>query len=424
MPLEVVAGAELGSGPWWQPREVLLRFVTDMIADTLFRQRRSSDLRPRPWPQDLDLSQDLGVDSLERMELATSLAECLHLHESGVEDYLLAKPSLGDWVDIAQAGLAHFSAQLTFRTSGSSGLSKACMHSMATLLQETGQLAALFSGRRRLLFAVPSHHIYGFLFTVLLPRALGLPPGAVLDLRGSTPAWLARGAQAGDLVIGHPDFWRAVGRAAPRLPPGVIGVTSTAPCPESVSEAVEAAGLAGLYHLYGSSETAGIGWRASHREPYALFPYWTFPPDQCDELVRQLPDGTVQTFPCQDRLERLDAGLFQVGARRDNAVQVGGINVFPSSVEAVLRRHPLVDEAAVRLMRPEEGTRLKAYVVPGPDVSDRTLFLAQLRTWIAAQLTVAERPKAIRVGNRLPMTASGKLADWDVGTEPENPGGS
>ena len=59
-------------------------------------------------------------------------------------------------------------------------------------------------------------------------------------------------------------------------------------------------------------------------------------------------------------------------------------------------------------MRPDEGTRLKAYVVPMPQVSDIAMFLAQLRSWIDTQLRVAERPKAIRVGSQLPVTASGK----------------
>jgi long-chain acyl-CoA synthetase len=403
---------------WWLPRPVLRRFVADLVEHELVRQRRCSIGRPRPWPEDLSFEQDLGVDSLERMALATALAGSLQLHESGIEDYLLVKRTLGDWVDIAGAGLERFAARLTFRTSGSSGAPKSCPHSLDALLQETSQHALLFAGRRRILSAVPSHHIYGFLFTVLLPRALGLAADAVLDVRGSTPAWLARGAQPGDLVVGHPDFWRAVGSTAAGLPADVIGVTSTAPCPQAVSEAVEAAGLARLFHIYGSSETAGIGWRDSWREPYRLFPYWTLAPDRPHQLLRELPDGSRQEVACQDSLGRIDASQFRVGGRRDDAVQVGGINVFPSRVAAVLRRHPQVDDAVVRLMRPDEGHRLKAYLVPSADVTDTTALLADLGQWIDSQLTAPERPKAIRVGGRLPINESGKPADWSLDTAP------
>lgn len=399
---------------WWQPRPAARRFVSDLIADELVRQRRSALARSLPWADGLDLQQDLGVDSLELLALATALAEALHLHQSGIEDHLLARRSLGDWVDIAQSGLECFSDRLTFRTSGSSGVPKACPHPLAGLLQESRQHARRFAGRRRILSAVPSHHIYGFLFNLLLPRSLGLDADAVVDIRGSSAAWLARGAQPGDLVVGHPAFWQAVGRAVPRLPADVSGVTSTAPCPDDVSQAVEAAGIAPLVHIYGSSETAGIGWRDSWREPYRLFDHWSFAADDAGTLLRHAPDGGQEAVACQDRLERLGNGAFRVSGRHDDAVQVGGVNVFPSRVQAVLCRHPQVAAAAVRLMRPEEGTRLKAFVVPTAQVVDRAQFLIELNRWIDSQLAVPERPRAISTGDRLPSGASGKLSDWGL----------
>lgn len=51
------------------------------------------------------------------------------------------------------------------------------MHTLAAPLQETDELAKLFAGRRRILVAVPCHHIYGFLFSVLLPAMFGLAAG-------------------------------------------------------------------------------------------------------------------------------------------------------------------------------------------------------------------------------------------------------
>lgn len=399
---------------WWRSRPVLRRFVADLVEDELVRQRRGGSPWSRPWPEELDFAADLGVDSLERMVLASALAQSLHLHESGIEDYLLARRSLGDWVDVAHGGLERFSERMSFRTSGSTGVPKSCIHSLNGLLQETGQHSDLFAGRRRILSAVPSHHIYGFLFTVLLPQALGLPADAVVDVRGSTPAWLARGARAGDLVVGQPDFWESVAATVPQLPGDLVGLTSTAACPDAVSEAVAAAGIAQLFHVYGSSEAAGIGWRESWMEPYRLFPYLAFSPDSPDRLVRRLPDGSRLDIACQDRLERLGAESFRVGPRRDDAVQVGGVNVFPSRVAAVLERHPLVRHAAVRLMRRDEGSRLKAYVVPLPEVSDTVAFLADLGRWIDTELAVHERPRVLRVGPSLPTGESGKLADWSL----------
>jgi 4-coumarate--CoA ligase (photoactive yellow protein activation family) len=248
--------------PWWQPRDVLRRYVADLLADDLARQRRQALPHPLPWPDDLRLVEDVGVDSLELINLATALAEALHLHESGIEDYLLARRTLGDWVDIAAAGLERFDARITFRTSGSTGAPKPCVHGLDTLRQETAHLATLFPGTQRILCAVPAHHIYRFLFGVLLPQALGLgldAAGAVRDLRTSTPAWLARNAQAGDLVIGHPDWWAAVARTVPVFPLGVMGVSSTAPCPDSTSEALEAARLLRLVQCTGRRRPGASG---------------------------------------------------------------------------------------------------------------------------------------------------------------------
>ena len=407
------ADGEAGTG-WWHARALLRRFVSDLVEADLVRQRRRPCPVPRPWPEDLDLVEDLGVDSLELMALATALAEALHLHESGVEDYLLARRSLADWIDLAGAGLERCSVRMSFRTSGSTGVPAACVHTLVALQQEAQQHARLFAGRRRILCAVPSHHIYGFLFSVLLPKALGMDAAEVIDIRSRTPAWLAGAAQPGDLVVGHPDFWQAVGRTAHRLPHDVVGVTSTAPCPDTVSEALETAGIARLVHIYGSSQTAGIGWRASWREPYRLFPFFAFAQDSSGRLCRQLADGSRAGVDCQDQLEPLGDGLFRVGARCDAAVQVGGVNVFPSRVAQVLRRHPQVADAAVRLMRPGEGNRLKAYVVPKTDLTDTAALLADLERWIDRELPVHERPKALRLGPSLPVGESGKPADWDL----------
>jgi 4-coumarate--CoA ligase (photoactive yellow protein activation family) len=398
--------------PWWQARGVLRRFVFDLLADEMARHRRASVPQAALWNEPLRLDADLGADSLELVTLATALAEAVHLHESGTEDYLLTKRTLGDWLDIVQAGLGRFSGRLTFRTSGSTGVPKACVHSLATLLQEARHLVKLLPGRKRVLCAVPAHHIYGFLFSVLLPGDLGLGSEEVVDLRGSTPAWLGRGARPGDLVIGHPDFWRAVARTVPALPADVVGVTSTAPCPDDVSEAVQAAGIARLVQVYGASETAGLGARDSHREPYTLFPYWRLQSDGA--VARAMPEGGEQVAYLQDHLQPCDARRFHVGGRRDEAVQVAGINVFPARVREVLRRHPAVRDAAVRLMRPDEGVRLKAFIVPRPEWPCEADLLLHLRAWVERELAPPERPKAITLGAALPSTSSGKLADWSL----------
>jgi acyl-coenzyme A synthetase/AMP-(fatty) acid ligase len=103
---------------------------------------------------------------------------------------------------------------------------------------------------------------------------------------------------------------------------------------------------------------------------------------------------------------------FTVGARADGAVQVGGVNVHPAAVAARLAQHPGVRDAAVRLMRPDEGSRLKAFVVPIDPAADPEPLRAALAAWIDAQLPAAERPRALSFGAELPRNPMGKPADW------------
>ncbi|NEX64778.1 AMP-binding protein [Noviherbaspirillum galbum] len=407
--------AEAGIADWWEDGHAMHRFVCDLVASELAALRPAGVALPaRPWAGGLDVVQDLGADSLELLSIATAFAECLHMHESGLEDYLLARTTIQDWVGIAQAALRHFSSRLTFRTSGSTGTPKPCSHPMATLEQEVRELALLFPGRRRLLSAVPSHHIYGFLFTVLLPRALGIDAAQIIDLRGSSPARLARQLQAGDLVVGHPEFWRASARLMHGVSADVVGVTSTAPCPDTVSHALQEAGLDRLVQIYGSSETAGIGWRDRPESSYRLFGYWKKAGDEDNHIVRALPEGGEVRYACPDLMRWTRADAFLPAGRLDNAVQVGGINVFPSKVREVLMRHPDVLDAAVRLMRPEEGNRLKAFIVPRAPDMDRTQLHERLTGWASGHLSAAERPKAFSFGSALPRSELDKQRDWDI----------
>jgi len=399
--------------PWHTRTDALERFVADLIADEVSQLRPGgAPLPPQPWSPDLALHEGgLGLDSLERLSVASALNEALHLHESGLEDLLLARQRFGEWLEVVAAGLAEFDARLTFRTSGSSGSAKPCTHTLASLQQEVEHLATLTAGAGRVLTAVPAHHIYGFLFTVLLPARLGCEH--VHDVRRQTPQALATLLKPGDLLISHPAHWALVARHAGRLPAGVHGITSTAPCPDDVAQALVANGLATLTQVYGSSETAGIGTRTAASASYQLMPFWSRDAGDGTRLLRMGPEGEVGAHPVQDLLEWPTESEFRVCGRLDGAVQVGGTNVFPSQIRQVLLGCPQVADVVVRLMAPEEGARLKAFVVPeaGADVD---ALRADLWSWAEARLGAPARPKAYTFGERLPRNAMGKLADWSL----------
>lgn len=406
---------------WWADERTLLRYLSDLLAFELAGARPGRAPRPAPWPPALDFVRDLGADSLELLGMATTLAGALHLRDggAGADAGLLARPRLADWVRAAREGLAAGASRLSFYTSGSTGSPKRCTHALATLRQEACELARLVPGRRRILSAVPAHHIYGFLFTVLLPQLEGGMD--VVDLRSAGPAFALAQVRPGDLIVAHPGWWEALLRLDPAFGADVAGVSSGAPCPDPVAAGLAEAGLR-LLQVYGSSETAGVGWREAAGAPFALLPWWRRT-EGADALERRLPDGAVARYPLQDKLEWRDGRRFLPAGRIDRAVQVGGMNVFPAYVAEVLKMHPRVQDAVVRLMRPDEGRRLKAYVVPQlphlPQLAqlapaDAEALREELAAWLAARLSAAECPAAFSFGACLPRQAGGKPADWII----------
>jgi 4-coumarate--CoA ligase (photoactive yellow protein activation family) len=398
---------------WWSDRPTLVAVVTDILYAELTRLRPGSVPPPRPWPEQMPIGEaGLGCDSLEKLSLAAVLGRALRLDRSGLEDHLLARTSLGAWVELAGICLSRDDSSLVFSTSGSTGEPKPCEHPLALLDQETDFLAELFADRRRIVSVVPSHHIYGFLYSVLLPAKLRVPVSRRLDR--STVA-LAGDLVPGDLVIGFPDFWRLAAYSVDAFPPDVDGVSSTAPFPGALGDSLVRLGLSRLTEIYGSSETAGLGWRAVSDPAFALFPYWSRA-DYVggDVLARRLPDGSESRQVAQDHLVWSADGRFVPRGRRDEAFQVGGLNVHPSRIAAALERHPAVAAANVRPMRPEEGNRVKAFIVPRDPCADQAGLAQMLARWADETLSPAERPKSFRFGSELPRDAMGKAADWDI----------
>ena len=370
--------------------------------------RLPADL-PNIWPETMRLNDGtgLGCDSLERMWLAAAVNEMFNLHEAGGEVGLLTGATFGSWIDCVQAGWRSGTDRITLTTSGTTGRPKRCTHDAAHLLVEAEALGDLFHDRRRVVTLVPAHHAYGFLFCALLPDALAVDR---LDATSLGPGKLARALAPGDLVVTFPERWSWLERSLPQWPDDVEGVVSTAPCPPNLIAALHDRGLSAMTEVYGSTETAGVAVRRWPESSYRLMAHWQFggPAGQEGSTIVH---RSGRRFELPDDVQVQDGGRFKLTGRRDGAVQIGGVNIYPNEVAAWLRGRPGVREAVVRLMRPEEGGRLKAFVVPEAGV-DPTALRKDLQAWTRRALPSAACPTAITMGPRLPTGMTGKLADW------------
>lgn len=387
-------------------RSALVRIVLDLIADEIAASRglSASALGRSGWNEATRLAGGgLDLDSLELLNTSAALSEYFHLHEYGAEDYLLQLRTVGEWCDLVAQSLDATGTHLTFRTGGSTGAPKRCTHAVADLGVEVAAWAALLSPVERpierIVSLVPAHHIYGTIFTALLPDQL--------DIRcESGPAAVSR-AGPGTLVVGTPTMWEYLARATPAFPPGITGVSSTAPLSAQLAGRLREGGLARLVEVYGSSETGGVGHRADPADPFTLLDHWRR--DEDGGVERASAGGGSIAHALMDDTDWLDERRFVLRGRRDGAVQIGGRNVWPERIRAKLLDHADVADAAVRY-EPATG-RLKAFVVPAVDGPGEVLA-RRLDAWCGEILIDAERPRRFAVGAALPRNAMGKLADW------------
>jgi acyl-CoA synthetase (AMP-forming)/AMP-acid ligase II len=112
-------------------------------------------------------------------------------------------------------------------------------------------------------------------------------------------------------------------------------------------------------------------------------------------------------------------GFVTIVGRGDDMLISGGENVHPVQVEAVLNEHPLVaDSCVVGLPDERWGELIVAYVVAASDrgASAGSLDLATLDAHCREHPMLAgyKRPRAYRLVDALPMTATGKKMHFRV----------
>ncbi len=411
--------------------DAITRVVFDLVDESI-REGRGRSLRSEPGfdasePGSVSLGDEgAGLDSLEMLTAAGRVNEFFHLHETGVEDMLLRKRELREWAEIVGTALGEGVAGVTFYTSGTTARPKRVSHLWASLEQEIHFLSDVFAGRRRVISTVPAHHIYGFLFTVLLPEHMGLP---VMSFSWEQLGELSGRIETGDLVVSHPTLWRYLSRSAGPWPGGVWGTSSTAPLPADIHRALTAAGLERLWEIYGSTETAGVGLRDRPDAPFELFAYLSAEDPGVAILDRALPDGTHRTAELRDRLEWVDERHFFPRGRLDRVVQVGGENVSLEHVEDVLGGIPGVEQAIVRTTEVDGEPRLKAFLVTGaaaeaapgsqpppgghPSSGAAPPSREAVERYARENLRAVERPVSVTFGEAVPRNAMGKITDWE-----------
>jgi fatty-acyl-CoA synthase len=127
-----------------------------------------------------------------------------------------------------------------------------------------------------------------------------------------------------------------------------------------------------------------------------------------------VPDGWLRTGD----LGRLDPnGYLYIVDRAKDMIISGGVNVYPSEIEAVLHEHPLVAEATVVGVPDEEwGERPVAFVIKKANANlDESSIIA----FCAERMARFKVPHTVTFVDDFPRTASGKVRKVELrGTAP------
>ena len=119
-------------------------------------------------------------------------------------------------------------------------------------------------------------------------------------------------------------------------------------------------------------------------------------------------DSQGQRFIRTGDVGRFDEeGFLTLMDRRKDMVISGGFNIYPSDLEAVLRQHPaVVDAAVIGIASREWGETPVAYVVAAPDAKADA---EEIRAWLNAQVGKTQRLSGLRFTRELPRSEIGKV---------------
>jgi len=127
---------------------------------------------------------------------------------------------------------------------------------------------------------------------------------------------------------------------------------------------------------------------------------------------RNMPEASARAFTADgfydtgDIFRRDADGFFYFVSRADDMFTCGGENIFPSAVEAVLLRHPQVDEACVVAVPDDiKGHKPVAFVVP----KSRSLTEDELKRHALANAPAYQHPRRIWFMAALPLASTNKV---------------
>jgi malonyl-CoA/methylmalonyl-CoA synthetase len=327
-------------------------------------------------------------------------------------------------------------------TSGTTGRSKGAMltHSNLASNAESLREAWRFTGRDRLLHALPIFHTHGLFVATNVTLLAG---GSMIFLPAFDLDEIIRLLPESTAMMGVPTFYTRL-LSRPDLTRELVAhvrlfVSGSAPLSAETHRAFEERTGHAILERYGMTETnmntsnpydgprvagsvgpplPGVEIRIADPATGAALPDGEVGvieirgPNVCKGYWR-MPNKTAEAFRDDGFFISGDLGLIdetgyvRIVGREKDLIITGGLNVYPAEVEAAIEAIPGVAECAViGAPHPDFGEGVMAVVVarPGAELAE-----AQMLSMVAESLASYKRPKRIFLVEALPRNAMGKV---------------
>ncbi|MDI9370579.1 MAG: long-chain fatty acid--CoA ligase [Synergistaceae bacterium] len=336
------------------------------------------------------------------------------------------------------------SLAVIFATSGTTGLPKAVPLSHGNLLDNALQMYEsldLLSEEDTLLNVLPNFHSFGYTVSGLMPLVKNLKQTILASFLPPVESMKAIHASGTNVIVAVPAMLHfmiiAASKGAPkpeRLKMIVTGGDRLNVQLDGKAQAVLGAGVVEGYGLTECSPVVAVNTNYEARRLGTVGPFlggydWKLTDDKGEDVtptgegVLWVRGPSVTTGYFRDPVmtaERFVDGWFNTGDyasvedgyvkildRVTDIIIVGGFNVYPQEVEAIINSHPSVGQAVVVGMpHPVNGQVPKAFVQlkEGEQATSR-----QIIDFCKQNLTHFKVPRSVEFMEALPLSATGKV---------------
>ncbi len=297
-------------------------------------------------------------------------------------------------------------------TGGSTGKPKVWSKTPRNMLTEARYLIDTFgiSPDDIFLSSVPPQHIYGLLFSVLIPffssaRVLGgvyTFPGEILRTAAEHGASILVSVPIHYRILKSDDLQQHNLRMA-FSSAGVLDKGDAAYFHKKTG--------IDIIEIYGSTETGGVATRRRARDGDSWRPLdtvaWKILRERLhvksDFISPMLPRDAEGFFATADCAEADGSRSFILRGRADDIVKIGGKRVDLASVQAKIKRIPGVRDAVVVSIPTRKGRQNELAALVATDID-----VLQVRRHIAAVSELYAVPRRIIVTKEIPVTSTGK----------------